>query len=69
MLLADTVQGAPANVISLAEYRRRLRPWHDDPPGPRPVATRKARDDALLSEVVVAAPAQVSRRAGCRQCA
>jgi hypothetical protein len=69
MLATDSDQSAAANVISLADYRRRWgSSWHDDPPDPQPVAARKAREDALLAEVVVADAAGFSR-VGWRQCA
>ena len=54
MLATETRPVVPANVISLENYRRRLRPWPDDPPRPGPIGGRKATDDALLAEVVLA---------------
>lgn len=54
MLATDMQPAVPANVISLESYRRRMRPWPDDPPRPGPIGGRKATADTLLAEVVVA---------------
>ena len=64
MLAAGSDNSAPAKVISLADYRGRGS-WPGDPPQrPRP-AVRKARDDTLLAEAVVADGADRSGVAAC----
>jgi hypothetical protein len=55
MLATETA----ANVISLEDYRRR-RIW-PDPPRPGPIGGCKAKDDALLAEVVIADAAERMR--------
>jgi hypothetical protein len=49
------------SVISLADYRERLRARFDGPPSPGPIGGRKATNDVLLAEVVSADALQETR--------
>jgi hypothetical protein len=59
MLAADDISAR--NVISLTDYRKRLRPWDDGPPGPPPLGGRKRSSDTLLAEFVLADSARELR--------
>jgi hypothetical protein len=50
MLATETTA---ANVVSLEVYRRRPRPWPDKP-RPGPIGGRKAKEEAVLAEIVFA---------------
>ena len=65
MLAATTPSATAPNVISLEDYRRRARLRPDDPPRPGPIGGRKAKEDALLAEVVFADAVERMRRIAC----
>ena len=69
MRAAASDQGAPGEVIWLADYRGGPELGPDGPPQPPRLGARKPRNDTLLSEAILADAAGRSRFADWRQCA